>query len=373
MAENKFSPEYGQFFSYAFSFTIMHVVALVVATIPTDVPGHEFIVILYIAGGHHRALGPLEENAMSVSDKLVTWARRKSPWIIHFNTGSCNACDIEVVAATTPRFDLERFGVMLKGSPRHADILICSGPVTRQIEDRLKLIYDQMAEPKYVIAVGTCACSGGIFRGCYNVKGGIDFGDPRLGLHPGLPGEARGHHRRRLEAPREPGAGRGGGAMSDLEREEGLVPRASSRAFPFLEGAASSRNANAGSASRVELPRFREVFDRAVDGMGFSILCIVTGLDEGRELRPPLPRRAGGRHGPVHPHADSQGGGLTCSRSRTAFPSAHIYERELEDLFGIEVDGLPPGNRYPLPDGWPEGQYPLRKDWKAPEASDVDR
>jgi NADH-quinone oxidoreductase B subunit len=120
-------------------------------------------------------------------DRFVNWSRRKSPWIIHFNTGSCNACDIEVVDAITPRFDIERFGIILKGSPRHADVLVCSGPVTRQIEDRLKRIYDQMGEPKFVVAVGTCACSGGIFRGCYNVKGGIDAAIPVSVYIPGCP------------------------------------------------------------------------------------------------------------------------------------------------------------------------------------------
>jgi NADH-quinone oxidoreductase B subunit len=124
---------------------------------------------------------------MKAIDALVAWARRKSPWVIHFNTGSCNACDIEVVAAITPRFDLERFGAILKGSPRHADVLLCSGPVTTQIEDRLKRVYDQMAEPKFVVAVGTCACSGGIFRGCYNVKGGIDEAIPVSVYVPGCP------------------------------------------------------------------------------------------------------------------------------------------------------------------------------------------
>jgi NADH-quinone oxidoreductase B subunit len=124
---------------------------------------------------------------MSLTTKIITWARTKSPWIIHFNTGACNACDIEIIAALTPRYDLERFGVLLKGTPRHADVLVCSGPVTLQIESRLKRIYEQMAEPKFVIAVGTCACSGGIFNGCYNIKGGIDQVIPVSMYIPGCP------------------------------------------------------------------------------------------------------------------------------------------------------------------------------------------
>jgi len=122
---------------------------------------------------------------MKIIDKLVTWARIKSPWVIHFNTGACNACDIEIIAALTPRFDLERFGVMLKGTPRHADVLLCSGPVTRQVKDRLVRIYEQMAEPKFVVAIGTCACSGGVFKGCYNVAVTIDSVIPVSAYIPG--------------------------------------------------------------------------------------------------------------------------------------------------------------------------------------------
>lgn len=120
-------------------------------------------------------------------EKIVKWARVKSPWVLHFNTGACNACDIEILAALTPRFDLERFGVQLKGTPRHADIILCSGPVTKQIKDRLVKIYEQMPEPKFIVAVGTCACSGGVFNGCYNVEGGIDSAIPVAAYIPGCP------------------------------------------------------------------------------------------------------------------------------------------------------------------------------------------
>ncbi|MDD4137571.1 MAG: NADH-quinone oxidoreductase subunit B family protein [Methanoregula sp.] len=105
---------------------------------------------------------------------LIDWAKKKSPWICHFNTGGCNACDIETIAALTPRFDIERFGILLKGSPRHADVLVVTGPVTLQSEERLVRIYDQMVEPKFVVAIGVCACSGGVYWKCYNVKGGVD-------------------------------------------------------------------------------------------------------------------------------------------------------------------------------------------------------
>jgi NADH-quinone oxidoreductase B subunit len=129
----------------------------------------------------------LEKSWTSAIEKIRTWALINSPWAIHFNSGSCNGCDIEILATLTPRYDLERFGVRLQGSPRHADILICTGPVTRQARERLLRIYEQMPNPKFVVAVGSCAISGGAFQGCYNVVGHIDEVIPVNAYIPGCP------------------------------------------------------------------------------------------------------------------------------------------------------------------------------------------
>ena len=129
----------------------------------------------------------LTETWEHTLNAIRTWARINSPWAIHYNSGSCNGCDIEILATLTPRYDLERFGVKLQGSPRHADVLICTGPVTLQSRDRLKRIYEQMPEPKFVVAVGSCATSGGAFQGCYNVVGHIDEVIPVSAYIPGCP------------------------------------------------------------------------------------------------------------------------------------------------------------------------------------------
>jgi NADH-quinone oxidoreductase B subunit len=120
-------------------------------------------------------------------NRLVRWSRIKSPWILHLNSGACNACDIEIVAALTPRFDIERFGVLLKATPRHADVIVATGPVTRQIKDRIIRIYEQTPEPKFVVAVGACAMSGCVYRGAYNSLGGLDQVIPVTAYVPGCP------------------------------------------------------------------------------------------------------------------------------------------------------------------------------------------
>ncbi|MEZ0394717.1 MAG: NADH-quinone oxidoreductase subunit B family protein [Desulfurococcaceae archaeon] len=122
-------------------------------------------------------------KAVEVREKVV----RRSLWIFHFNSGGCNGCDIEFVAALTPKYDVERLGAVLVPSPKHADVLVVTGPVTAQVASSLRMIYEQMPSPKYVIAVGTCACSGGIFKGGYTVLGGADKVIPVDVCVPGCP------------------------------------------------------------------------------------------------------------------------------------------------------------------------------------------
>lgn len=99
---------------------------------------------------------------------------KKSPWLIHYDASSCNGCDIEVLACLTPMYDIERFGIINTGNPKHADIFLVTGSVNEQNKEVITTIYNQMPNPKVVVAVGICACSGGIFKDCYNVVGGVD-------------------------------------------------------------------------------------------------------------------------------------------------------------------------------------------------------
>ncbi len=98
----------------------------------------------------------------------------RSPWVIHYDASSCNGCDIEVLACLTPLYDIERFGIINTGNPKHADVFLVTGSINEQNKEVIKNIYNQIPEPKVVVAIGICATSGGVFRECYNVMGGID-------------------------------------------------------------------------------------------------------------------------------------------------------------------------------------------------------
>ncbi len=135
------------------------------------------------------------------------------------------------------------------------------------------------------------------------------------------------------------------------------------KAFPFLEGKITIQRARR-MTLEVDQAHFREVFTHAIRKEGFIILCTITGLDEGDTI------------GAIYHLARENGVILNFKTSAPKanpvfetvtgdFPAATLYERELEDLLGVKVKGLPEGRRYPLPDDWPAGQYPLRKDWKA--------
>jgi len=119
--------------------------------------------------------------------KLARWGLKKSPWAFHLNAGSCNNCDIEILDVLTPKYDVERFGITLIGSPRHADVLLVTGVVTLQTLPRVLRVYEQVARPCLVVAIGTCASSTGIFDGSYHVVGPLDKIIPVDVYVPGCP------------------------------------------------------------------------------------------------------------------------------------------------------------------------------------------
>ena len=111
----------------------------------------------------------------------------KSLWVYHCNSGACNGCDIEILNVLTPYYDVERFGIKVVGSPRHADVMLISGAVTRATLPLVKRAFEAMPEPKLVFGVGSCTIGGNMWFDSYNVAGGADKAVPVNYYIPGCP------------------------------------------------------------------------------------------------------------------------------------------------------------------------------------------
>ena len=120
---------------------------------------------------------------MGIKEKILT----KSLYVFHLSSGSCNNCDIEIIDCLTPRYDIERFGMVLVGSIKHADVLLCTGSSNRLTIPRIKALYEQMPKPGFVVALGSCAASRGMFKDSYNTGKPLDEIIPVDMYIPGCP------------------------------------------------------------------------------------------------------------------------------------------------------------------------------------------
>jgi Ni,Fe-hydrogenase III small subunit len=129
---------------------------------------------------------PPDEDALAeLAGKVDAAARRRlgrSLAIREVDAGSCNGCELEIHALANAYYDLERFGIRFVASPRHADVLLVTGPVTRNMQEALERTYSATPDPKWVVAVGDCAADGGLFAGSYAVTGGVSVVVP-VDLH----------------------------------------------------------------------------------------------------------------------------------------------------------------------------------------------
>ncbi|QNB46013.1 NADH-quinone oxidoreductase subunit NuoB [Thermanaerosceptrum fracticalcis] len=120
--------------------------------------------------------------------KLLQKIAKKSPWLYRINAGSCNGCDVELATtACIPRYDVERLGCKYCGSPKHADIVLITGPLTARVKEKVLRLYDEIPDPKVTVAIGVCPISGGVFRDSYAITGPIDKFIPVDVNVPGCP------------------------------------------------------------------------------------------------------------------------------------------------------------------------------------------
>lgn len=119
---------------------------------------------------------------------LIQKISQKSPWLYRINAGSCNGCDVELATtALIPRYDVERLGCKYCGSPKHADIVLVTGPVTAIVKEKIIRVYNEIPDPKVVVAVGICPISGGVFRDSYAIENTLDAFIPVDVNVPGCP------------------------------------------------------------------------------------------------------------------------------------------------------------------------------------------
>lgn len=156
---------------------------------------------------------------MGLFSRLLKAARRRSPWVYVLNAGSCNGCDIEIGACLSPRYDLEQIGALRQGSPKHADILLITGPMTLRSEEAVRSIYAQIPEPKAVVAIGSCPATGNVFAGSPTVQDGVLHVVPVDVFVPGCPPRPQAILAGVQEAARLIAEGKAGGREKEVRHD----------------------------------------------------------------------------------------------------------------------------------------------------------
>lgn len=144
---------------------------------------------LKMSNDYHPAIKKEQEETIELQKRIKKPKNifGKSLHIRHVDSGSCNGCDFEMNALTNPIYDIQRFGIDFVASPRHADLLMVTGGVTRHLEEAVRKTFNAAANPRMVVAVGTCACGGGIFGANYAGNAGVDKIVPVFMYLPGCP------------------------------------------------------------------------------------------------------------------------------------------------------------------------------------------
>lgn len=286
---------------------------------------------------------------LTSTKKIFFWAEKSSLWPLTFGLA---CCAIEMMATFASRFDLDRFGIITRGSPRQADLMIIAGTVTVKMAERIRKLYDQMPYPKWVIAAGSCAISGDHYRHIYSVVPGVDWVIPVDVYVAGCP-------------PNPEAFMEGIMKLQEIISNEKTNPHFNIASEKIVSG----ETTNAKQKKLADLPESGEYVSpdevprkaKILKEEGFEYLSFITAVDYQDKLT-------------VRYQVHSINSGeerifkVSLDRSNAVLPSitqiykgANWHEREIYDLFGVNFTGHPDLRRILLPEYW-EG-HPLKKDY----------
>ncbi|MBI4228730.1 MAG: NADH-quinone oxidoreductase subunit NuoB [Deltaproteobacteria bacterium] len=286
---------------------------------------------------------------LTSTKKIFSWAEKSSLWPLTFGLA---CCAIEMMATFASRFDLDRFGIITRASPRQSDLMIIAGTVTVKMAERIRKLYDQMPYPKWVIAAGSCAISGDHYRHIYSVVPGVDWVIPVDVYVAGCPPNPEAFMEGILKL-QEIISNEGTNphfniASKEIVREK--APIAKTKKIPDIPRSGDY-------ISPEEVPRKA----RTLKNDGFEYLSFITAVDyqdtldviyEVRSIRNDEDRVFKVSLDPSNPVLPS----IT-----SVYKGANWHEREVFDLFGVNFTGHPDLRRILLPEDW-DG-HPLKKDY----------
>lgn len=285
-------------------------------------------------------------NVFLTSTKaLFSWAEKSSLWPLSFGLA---CCAIEMMATFASRFDLDRFGVITRASPRQSDLMIIAGTVTVKMAERIKKLYDQMPFPKWVIAAGSCAISGDHYRHIYSVVPGVDWVIPVDVYVSGCPPTPEAFMEGIIQLQR---------IIAEGKTEPHLNIASKIGQGPL--GARPQKIIEMPKTGRYVLPEEVVALALSLRERGFDFLTYITAVDYGNTLDVVYNVRSLEGNEEETWRVSLDPSNPTVPSISSIYRGAEWHEREVYDLFGVEFSGHPDLRRILLPDDW-DG-HPLRK------------
>ena len=309
--------------------------------------------------------------------KGLTKSFKKALWIYHINSGSCNGCDIEIIASLCPRYDIERFGIKLVGSPRHADVLLITGPVSRQMVDKVKRTYAQIPDPKVVICVGNCGNTGDVFYESYNLVGPVDKILPSRCIRGGMSSQAREHHPWDCKSMGKTRNTRGISMTTTPVTPEAVLGSFQTR---FPRGITQSRiERRTGGTLKTEFVHvwfhvgtdfFKEAVKHLFTFEQYPHFAVASGYDLGETIELvyhfSLFHGERGREMSLNMTVALPKDNPVIDTITDLIPGALISEQEKQEMLGVIIRGIPKDARVFVADDIPKGIFPWRRDEAGP-------